>query len=368
MDLQAATSGSGTSVVVSAKARARGRVQVPDKARRRHENVKQGTGHEQGGIMLSVIVPTYNELENIRPLFERVLAVFEKLPGSAEILVMDDNSPDGTADEVRAVAEELGARDRVRVIVRHADRGLAPAVMDGFREAKGDILVVMDADLSHPPELLPKLLAPIRDGSAQVTVASRRVKGGGVSNWPLKRRLYSWLGGLPARPLVPVKDTTSGYFALKRECLEGVWWHGLPVAEYRPWSSPEDRHARLRLPSSGSLGSQFPTFTGTMLRYDCLRPSRVGTLVAPSPVPCVRIVIRVLRPRQTEAKLTGPPSAPGRCPGLLICQYPRSSGAVRTETVGSPEFPSRPCEHMPRSQTPVVTDGLTTFHSAQVVV
>jgi hypothetical protein len=67
------------------------------------------------------------------------------------------------------------------------------------------------------------------------------------------------------------------------------------------------------------------------------------------PVPCVRIVIRVLRPRQTEAKLTGPPSAPGRCPGLLLCQYPRSSGSVRTETVGSPEFPSRPCRRMPRS-------------------
>lgn len=172
--------------------------------------------------MLSVVVPTYNERENIRPLFERVLAVFEKLPGPAEILVMDDNSPDGTAEEVRAAAAELGAPDRIRVIVRHTDRGLAPAVMDGFREAKGDVLAVMDADLSHPPELLPKLLAPIRDGSAQVSVASRRVKGGGVSNWPLKRRLYSWLGGLPARPLVPVKDTTSGYFALKRECLEGA--------------------------------------------------------------------------------------------------------------------------------------------------
>ncbi len=87
-------------------------------------------------------------------------------------------------------------------------------------------------------------------------------------------------------------------------------------------------------------------------------PIPVGTLVAPSPVPCVRNVIRVLRPQQTEAKLTGPPSAPGRCPGLLMCQYPRSSGAVRTETVGSPEFPSRPFERMPCSQTPVVTGDL----------
>ncbi|MHC4251703.1 MAG: glycosyltransferase [Planctomycetota bacterium] len=172
--------------------------------------------------MLSVIVPTYNEKDNVRSLIERTLGVFGTLSEDAEILVIDDDSPDGTAAEVRAAAEELGAAERVKVIVRNEDRGLAKSVMAGFREAKGDVLAVMDADLSHPPELLPQLLKPIRSGDAEVTVASRRVEGGGVENWPIRRRLASWLAGLLARPLVPVRDTTSGFFALRRECIEGV--------------------------------------------------------------------------------------------------------------------------------------------------
>jgi dolichol-phosphate mannosyltransferase len=172
--------------------------------------------------MLSVIIPTYNEKQNVRALIERTLDVFETLSEDAEMLIVDDDSPDGTAAEVRAVAEEFGAGDRVKVIVREEDRGLAKSVMAGFEAANGDILAVMDADLSHPPELLPELLKPIRSGEAEVTVASRRVEGGGVENWPLKRRFASWFAGLLARPLVPVKDTTSGFFALRRECIDGV--------------------------------------------------------------------------------------------------------------------------------------------------
>ncbi|MHC5056041.1 MAG: glycosyltransferase [Planctomycetota bacterium] len=172
--------------------------------------------------MLSVIVPTYNEKDNVRALIERTLGVFGDLSEDAEILIVDDDSPDGTAAEVRAAAEELGAAERVKVIVREEDRGLAKSVMAGFEAAKGDVLAVMDADLSHPPELLPQLLKPIRSGDAEVTVASRRVEGGGVENWPIRRRLASWFAGLLARPLVPVRDTTSGFFALRKECIDGV--------------------------------------------------------------------------------------------------------------------------------------------------
>jgi len=172
--------------------------------------------------MLSVIVPTYNEKDNVRALIERTLDVFGGLSEDAEILIVDDDSPDGTAAEVRAVAGEMKAAELVKVIVREDDRGLAKSVMAGFEAAKGDVLAVMDADLSHPPELLPELLKPIRSGDAEVTVASRRVDGGGVENWPIKRRFASWFAGLLARPLVPVKDTTSGFFALRRECIDGV--------------------------------------------------------------------------------------------------------------------------------------------------
>jgi len=172
--------------------------------------------------MLSVVVPTYCERENIRPLIERLATVLGALDEPAELLIMDDSSPDGTAEEARAAAGELGISDRVRVIVRSGNRGLAQAVTEGFREARGDVLAVMDADLSHPPELLPELLAPIRAGRAQATVASRRVPGGGVAGWPLRRRLASYLAGIVARPLIPVRDTTSGFFAIRREAVEGV--------------------------------------------------------------------------------------------------------------------------------------------------
>ncbi len=180
------------------------------------------------GEMFTVVVPTYNERRNIRPLIERVMEAFRAIPEPAELLFVDDDSPDGTAEEIRTVSKEVsdGGNDNfentIRVIVREGERGLAGAVNRGFREASGDVLVVMDADLSHPPEVLPNLLEAIRSGGVEVAVASRRVKGGGIENWPLNRRFISWVSGLLARPLVPVRDTTSGFFAVKRECIEAV--------------------------------------------------------------------------------------------------------------------------------------------------
>jgi len=172
--------------------------------------------------VLSVVVPTYNESDCVRPLLERVLAAFETLHEPAELVIVDDDSPDGTASVARAVAESLGASERVRLVVRKGERGLATAVMAGIREARGDVIAVMDADLSHPPELLPRLLEPIRAGRAGIAVASRRVPGGGESGWPLRRRIVSRVAGLMARPLVAVRDTTSGYFAVRRDVLDGL--------------------------------------------------------------------------------------------------------------------------------------------------
>jgi len=178
--------------------------------------------------MFSVVVPTYNEVKNIRPLVERVMAAFRSIPEPAELLIVDDDSPDGTAEEVRTVSGEFPADNAgpcertVRVVVRRGERGLAGAVQRGFAEAGGDIVAVMDADLSHPPETLTELHRAVRSGGADVAVASRRVEGGGISNWPLSRRFISWGSGLLARPLVPVRDTTSGFFALKKRCLAGV--------------------------------------------------------------------------------------------------------------------------------------------------
>ncbi len=178
--------------------------------------------------MFTVIVPTYNEKKNIRPLVERVMKAFRAIPEPAELLFIDDDSPDGTAEEIRTVSREVSEGEKsefertVRVIVRESERGLSGAVQRGFEEASGDIIAVMDADLSHPPEVLPELVETVRSGAADVAVGSRRVKGGGIQNWPLNRRIISWVSGMMARPLVPVRDTTSGFFALKRECIETV--------------------------------------------------------------------------------------------------------------------------------------------------
>lgn len=171
--------------------------------------------------MLSVIVPTYNERDNAAELIRRTLLAFEQIPEAAELLIIDDDSPDGTSSIMKAEAESQNAGSRIRVITRTKDKGLAKAVAEGFASAKGDILAVMDADLSHPPELLTSLLAEIRQG-ADIAVASRYVKTGGTEGWPLKRRVISRVAGWLAIPLTTVKDSTSGYFALRRECLEEV--------------------------------------------------------------------------------------------------------------------------------------------------
>ena len=130
---------------------------------------------------------------------------------------MDDGSPDGTAD----IAEGIGRTQPVRVVRRAGKAGLASAVVAGFAQAKGDTLVVMDADLSHPPEVVPRLLAAL-DAGADLAIGSRYVKGGGAMDWPLRRRVVSRVACLMGNALVPVRDSTSGFFALRRAVVEGV--------------------------------------------------------------------------------------------------------------------------------------------------
>lgn len=130
---------------------------------------------------------------------------------------MDDGSPDGTAD----IAERLGQSHPVRVLRRAGKAGLASAVVAGFAAARGDVLVVIDADLSHPPEVVPALLRAIEDG-ADLAVGSRYVKGGGTKDWPLRRRIVSRTACLLGNALVPIRDSTSGFFALRRPVIEGV--------------------------------------------------------------------------------------------------------------------------------------------------
>ena len=165
--------------------------------------------------MISIVIPTYNEAGSLPTLVQRL--------GSAlggrdwELIVVDDGSPDGTADLAAAMAPRLP----VRVVRRPGKLGLASAVLDGFRAATGDILVCMDADLSHPPEVVPHLVDALT-GGADLAVGSRYVAGGGVEDWPLKRRIVSRVACLMGNALVPVRDATSGFFALRRSVIDGV--------------------------------------------------------------------------------------------------------------------------------------------------
>src|SRR3989442_4497600 len=163
----------------------------------------------------SVIVPTYNEADSLPLLVERLRPAMGAREW--ELVVVDDGSRAGTAD----VAERLASAYPVGVLRRGRKAGLASAVLAGFAEARGNVLVVMDADLSHPPEVVPRLLEAIAAG-ADLAVGSRYAHGGATRDWPLRRRVVSRIACLIGNVLVPVRDCTSGFFALRRSVLAGV--------------------------------------------------------------------------------------------------------------------------------------------------
>jgi dolichol-phosphate mannosyltransferase len=166
---------------------------------------------------VSIVVPTYKEAENLRPLVEGVMAAMHASPWSAEMIIVDDDSGDGSAELIGQLAQ----RHPVRIVVRTQDRGLSSAVIRGFREAAGRILVCMDADLSHPPGALPELIRPVAEGRADFCLGSRYVPGGSTSSdWGLFRWLNSWVARLLARPLTNVRDPMAGLFCLRRESFE----------------------------------------------------------------------------------------------------------------------------------------------------
>ncbi len=162
---------------------------------------------------VSIIVPTLNEEENIAPLVSQIAACAVPF---REILFVDDHSTDATRAEIRA----LEGSQPIRLIEQDdADLGLAGAIMSGARAAEGEILLVMDADLSHPPERIKDLLAPLFAGTADLVVGSRYVKGGSTPGWPIWRRLVSRAGAALAYPLTGLHDSMCGFFAIGRSRL-----------------------------------------------------------------------------------------------------------------------------------------------------
>lgn len=165
-----------------------------------------------------VVIPTYNERGNITALVPRILAVDPEI----EVLVVDDSSPDGTADAVTQMAH---AEPRVHLLLRTVRQGIGPAYIAGFRRALemgAELVVQMDADFSHPVASLPDLFREI-DG-ADVILGSRYIHGITVVNWPIERLLLSYFGNAYARRVtgMPVRDITGGFKCWKRSALESV--------------------------------------------------------------------------------------------------------------------------------------------------
>lgn len=166
--------------------------------------------------MISIILPTYNEAENIGKVIKEIEKNLKKK--KHEIIVVDDNSPDGTA----RIAVTLGKSFPVKVIERKGKRGLSSAVIAGFSITKGKIIGVMDCDLSHPAGIIPKMVEAIEKEGCDLAIGSRHVIGGEVKGWSPQRKIISKLATKLARPLTQVKDPMSGFFFLKNEVIKGA--------------------------------------------------------------------------------------------------------------------------------------------------
>lgn len=162
--------------------------------------------------LVSVVVPTLNEADNIDPLLTRLFAALRGRTFDVEVVVVDDGSEDQTRDRVRAWEGD----HPVRLLERVKDGGLSGAVLAGAEMARGAVVVVIDADLSHPPEKVPELVEPILCDEADMVVGSRYVRGGSTPGWPMIRRLMSRTASWLAWPIVDIRDPMSGFFAVRR--------------------------------------------------------------------------------------------------------------------------------------------------------
>ncbi len=179
------------------------------------------------GPRLSLVIPTYNETQNVPKLVQRLTELLDGKEGPGrggyELIVVDDNSPDHTWEVAQALTADYPA---VRVMRRQDERGLSTAVIRGWQVARGDVLAVIDADLQHPPEITVELWKKMVAG-ADLALASRHVSGGGVSDWAWHRRILSRGAQLLGLALLPgvlgrVSDPMSGYFMVQRSALGGV--------------------------------------------------------------------------------------------------------------------------------------------------
>jgi dolichol-phosphate mannosyltransferase len=169
-------------------------------------------------MFISLVIPTYNEAENIPTIIDKIFDILRHNSLDGEVIIVDDDSPDRTWE----IAEKLTTKYNIKVLRRVNKRGLSSAVIDGFSVAKGDIIGVMDADLSHPPEKIPELLQPIISNKSDIAIGSRYIDGAQIESWPLGRKISSRIASLAVRGLTRVRDPMSGFFFFRKGVIEGI--------------------------------------------------------------------------------------------------------------------------------------------------
>jgi dolichol-phosphate mannosyltransferase len=171
-------------------------------------------------LKFSIVIPTYKEAGGIERLIVTLADVFERNGLDGELIVVDDNSPDGTGDIVERLAREGFP---VRCLHRPEKMGLSSGVIDGWKFARPDseALGAMDADFSHDARVIPTMVAALKNGY-DLAIGSRYVKGGAIEDWPMLRKITSLVAIALAQPLTPVRDITSGYFLVRKSSLQGI--------------------------------------------------------------------------------------------------------------------------------------------------
>lgn len=171
-------------------------------------------------LKFSLVVPTYNEAGGIERLIAALDEIFRRHALDGEIIIVDDNSPDGTG----AIVDRLSGAYPVRCLHRPGKMGLSSGVIDGWKFARADsaALGAMDADFSHDINILPALVTALESDHYGLAIGSRYVRGGGITNWPLRRKVTSRVAIALAKPLTRVHDITSGYFLVMRSAIEEV--------------------------------------------------------------------------------------------------------------------------------------------------
>ena len=172
-------------------------------------------------VDISVVIPTYNEEKSVAEVIEHISLAFKDSDTALEYIVVDDNSTDDTVKAAESLKEKLN----VKVIVRKEERGLATAVIRGWQEASGRLLAVIDGDMQHPPDVIGHLYNDLNEHNADMAVASRKVAGGGTSNWEYRRVVISSVATVIAKLFLPitllkVRDATTGCFMFKKECVD----------------------------------------------------------------------------------------------------------------------------------------------------